>query len=106
MEEPILLAIQASKGALGPGVTSKMALFLGLSRIIVRDLFDFLELFHQARLTYFHSLLMHSTMKQRYKRQCENAIEGVYTKHLVCPVAGRWESPGNFKNGSCTDETD
>lgn len=63
-----------------------------LSRIVISDLFDFLELFHQARLADIDSDLMHPTMKQRDKCQCENAVERMYTEHLVCPMAWRGEA--------------
>jgi len=67
--------------------------FIGrLSWIVISDLFDLLELFHQARLADIDSDLMHQTIKQRDKCQCENAVERMYTKHLVCPMAWRGEA--------------
>ena len=63
-ENLILLFIQTSKGALGSWAPSKMEFFARLSRIIVSDLLDFLELLHQAPLADSDSGLAHATMKQ------------------------------------------
>ena len=85
----VLLTVPTGKCALRSGATSQVELFLGLSRIIVRDLFDFLELLHQALLANMDSRLVHPTMQQRYKCQRENAVKGMDAEHLVRPVAGR-----------------
>jgi hypothetical protein len=73
-ENAILLRTQMSHGALGTGSASQVRLFGFVSGIIVGDLLDLFELLDEAGLSNLHSRLVHSTVKQGYQRQCENAL--------------------------------
>jgi hypothetical protein len=88
-ENLVLLAIHASKGSLRAWTATDMELFGGLSGIIIRYLLDPFELLHHARLTDIDSSLVQPPMKGRHKRQCQNAVECMYPKHLVRPMMGR-----------------
>src|SRR6266480_6597835 len=72
-ENAILLRIQMSHGALGTGSASPVRLSGFVSGIVVGDLLDLFELLDEAGLSNLHSRLVHSTVKQGYQRQCENA---------------------------------
>ncbi len=92
MENLILLPIQASKGALRAWAPANMKLVGLLSGIVISNLFDLLELFHQTGLADVHPCLMHPTVKHGDERQCENAVERMYPKHLVRPMPRRGEA--------------
>jgi len=78
-----------SHGALGTGSASQMRLFGVVSGIVVGDLLDLFELLDEVGLRNLHSRLVHSTVKQGYQRQCENAVKRMDAKHLVGPMVGR-----------------
>jgi hypothetical protein len=78
-----------SHGALGTGSASQVRLFGFVSGIVVGDLLDLFELLDEAGLSNLHSRLVHSTVKQGYQRQCENAVKRMDAKHLVGPMVGR-----------------
>src|SRR5437667_3505170 len=88
-ENAVLLRIQMSHGALGTGSASQMRLFGVVSGIVVGDLLDLFELLDEVGLSNLHSRLVHSTVKQGYQRQCENAVKRMDAKHLVGPMVGR-----------------
>src|SRR2546429_7239744 len=88
-ENAILLRIQMSHGALGTGSASQVRLSGFVSGIVVGDLLDLFELLDEAGLSNLHSRLVHSTVKQGYQRQCENAVKRMDAKHLVGPMVGR-----------------
>ena len=94
----VLLAIQATQSALGARAAANMLLFSNLSRIVVRDLFNFFELLHHQRLTDVDSGLVQLPVKHRYKRQCQDTVERMHAKHLVCPVmrGGKADEIGIF----------
>ncbi len=80
-----------SHGVLGTGSASQMRLVGVVSGIvvIVSDLFDLFELLDKPGLSNLHSRLVHSTVKQGYQRQCENAVKRMDAKHVVGPTVGR-----------------
>jgi len=88
-ENAILLRIQMSHGALGTGSASQVRLSGFVSGIVVGDLLDLFELLDEAGLSNLHSRLVHSTVKQGYQRQCENAVKRMDAKHVVGPMVGR-----------------
>src|SRR2546423_13217516 len=88
-ENAILLRIQMSHGALGTGSPPQVRLSGFVSGMVVGDLLDLFELLDEAGLSNLHSRLVHSTGKQGYQRQCENAVKRMDTKHLVGPMVGR-----------------
>src|SRR5258706_5831845 len=88
-ENAILLRIQMSHGALGTGSASQVRLSGFVSGIVVGDLLDLFELLDEAGLSNRHSRLVHSTVKQGYQRQCENAGKRMDAKQLVGPMVGR-----------------
>src|SRR5213078_40814 len=88
-ENAVLLRIQMSHGALGTGSASQVRLSGFVSGIVVGDLLDLFELLDEAGLSNLHSRLVHSTVKQGYQRQCEDAVKRMDAKHLVGPMVGR-----------------
>src|SRR2546429_6326789 len=88
-ENAVLLRIQMSHGALGTGSASQVRLSGFVSGIVVGDLLDLFELLDEAGLSNLHSRLVHSTVKQGYQRQCEDAVKRMDAKHLVGPMGGR-----------------
>ena len=88
-ENLVLQFIQARKSTLRAWTAADMELCGGLSRIIIRYLFDSFKLLHHARLTDIDSCLRHSPVKHRDKRQCQNAVERMDAKHLICPMMRR-----------------
>ena len=78
-----------SHGALGTGSASQMRLFGVVSGIVVGDLLDLFKLLDKVGLSNRNSRLVHSTVKQGYQRQCENAVKRMDAKHLVGPMVGR-----------------
>src|SRR5256714_7884945 len=88
-ENAILLRIQMSHGALGTGSPPQVRLSGFVSGMVVGDLLDLFELLDEAGLSNPHSPPVHSTVKQGYQRQCENAVKRMDTKHLVGPMVGR-----------------
>ena len=81
-ENAVLLRIQMSHGALGTGSASQVRLSGFVSGIVVGDLLDLFELLDEAGLSNLHSRLVHSTVKQGYQRQCEDAVKRMDAKHL------------------------
>src|SRR5437762_8178864 len=88
-ENAVLLRVQMSHGALGTGSASQVRLSGFVSGIVVGDLLDLFELLDEAGLSNLHSRLVHSTVKQGYQRQCEDAVKRMDAKHLVGPMVGR-----------------
>src|SRR5256884_3655873 len=100
-ENAVLLRIQMSHGALGTGSASQVRLSGFVSGMVVGDLLDLFELLDEAGLSNLHSRLVHSTVKQGYQRQCENAVKRMDAKHLVGPMVGRGKSDeGGVFSGS------